>query len=90
MFALLPYALLLSARRYREIALVRVCCVALFAAALFVVPGARSAVAVAWLVQATLLVQGLVLLFRCRSLLVDRPNSQTTDAEHPDTMIPIL
>jgi len=71
MFALLPSALLLSARRYREIALVRVGCVALFAGALFVVPGARSAVSVAWLVQATLLAQGLVLLFRCRSLLVD-------------------
>ena len=82
MFALLPYALLLSARRYREIALVRVCCVALFAAALFVVPGARSAVAVAWLVQATLLVQGLVLLFRCRSLLVDRSASRDADAGH--------
>lgn len=80
-FALLPVALLLSARRYREIALVRVGCVALFACALFVVPGSRSAVAVAWLVQATLLVQGLILLFPCRSLLVAPSAGPATDAD---------
>jgi len=71
-FAFLPVTLMLSASRYREIALVRVACVALFAGALFLVPGTWSAVSVAWLVQATWLAQGLALLFFCRPLLVDR------------------
>ena len=67
----LPTTLMLSARKYREIALVRVTCVAMFAGALFLVPGARSATSVAWLVQATWLLQGLALLVPCRSLLLD-------------------
>jgi PST family polysaccharide transporter len=69
--AYLPITLMLAARRYRELAFVRVVSVALFACALFFVPGTRSATSVAWLVQATWLVQGLALLFPCRSILLD-------------------
>ena len=68
-FGFLPAALMLSERRYREIGIVRICCVALFVCALLVVPGTRSAVSVAWLVQATWVLQGLLLLFRGRSIL---------------------
>lgn len=77
-FAYLPITLLLSARRYRELALVRVTCVSLFAGALFFLPGARSASSVAWLVQATWLLQGLALLVPCRTLLFnDSPEGVT-------------
>lgn len=68
-FGFLPTALMLSQRRYREIGIVRICCVALFVSVLLLVPGTRSAVSVAWLVQATWVLQGLLLFFRGRSVL---------------------
>jgi len=68
----LPITLMLSGRRYREIGLIRIVCVGLFASVLFLVPGTRSAVSVAWLVQATWLLQGVALLVAGRFLLVDR------------------
>jgi O-antigen/teichoic acid export membrane protein len=77
--AYLPVTLLLSAGRYREIALVRACCLSLFAGTLFLLPGTRSAISVAWLVQATWLLQGFVLFFPCRSILVD-PQTGLKDA----------
>ena len=79
--AYLPVTLLLSAGRYREIAVVRACCLSLFAGTLFLVPGTRSAISVAWLVQATWLLQGLVLLFPCRSILVDRKPGLTVSKD---------
>lgn len=71
----LPTTLMLSARRYREIGLIRIAFVAGFAMTLFLVPGLRSPIAVAWLVQATWLFQGIFLLIRCRKLLADGQNS---------------
>ena len=67
----LPATLMYSAGRYREAAIIRIACVGLFTSALFLVPGLRSVIDVAWLVQATWLLQGLVLLFRGRNLLAD-------------------
>jgi O-antigen/teichoic acid export membrane protein len=80
-FAYLPVTLLWSVGRYREIALVRVCCLALFAGALFIFPGTRSAISVAWLVQATWLLQGLVLLVPCLFVLADLPTRKAKVAE---------
>lgn len=76
-FGFLPATLLLSACRYREIGLIRIGCVALFAIALIFVPGTRSAISVAWLVQATWVLQGLLLLFLGRSLLAGTKTADT-------------
>jgi O-antigen/teichoic acid export membrane protein len=84
--AYLPVTLLWSAGRYREIALVRASCLALFAAALFLFPGTRSAISVAWLVQAAWLLQGLVLLVPSLSLLADPQTSQATFARTASTI----
>jgi O-antigen/teichoic acid export membrane protein len=69
--ALLPTTAMLAMRRYREIALIRASSVTVFAGTLFFLPGTRTAVSVAWLVQVTWIMQGLVMFLRCRSLLVD-------------------
>ncbi len=74
-FGFLPTTLMLSACRYREIGIIRISCVALFAIALIFTPGTRSAISVAWLVQATWVLQGLLLLFRGRSLFMGIENA---------------
>lgn len=78
-FGFLPTALMLAARRYREIGIIRICCVALFAIALVFMPGTRSAIGVASLVQTTWVLQGLLLLFSGRSLLMGKENASAPD-----------
>jgi O-antigen/teichoic acid export membrane protein len=65
----LPSTLMQSAGRYREISLVRITCTGIFVGALTCFPAVRSPVAVAWIVQATWVIQGLALLFLYRDLL---------------------
>ncbi len=68
--AFLPTTAMVAVQRYREIALIRVSFAALFVGVLFLLPGTRTPVAIAWLVQATWVLQGLAMFLCCRSLLV--------------------
>lgn len=78
--ALLPVALLLSARKYRELALVRMSCVVFFVVAIILFPATRSVQSMAYLVQATWVLQGVSLLFLCRSLLTEYSTGDSLNA----------
>jgi PST family polysaccharide transporter len=63
----LPVTAMLAARRYREIGLIRLISVGGFALVLLLSPSRLSATSIAWLLQAVLIIQGLVLSLRARS-----------------------
>jgi O-antigen/teichoic acid export membrane protein len=69
----LPITVLLAQMRYRELAIVRVIVLFAFVIILLTLRENFSAISVAWLFQAALVVQGMVLLFLARSAFRQPP-----------------
>lgn len=70
--AYLPITALYSQKRYHEVAVVRLAILIIFVVILLFYRQNLSAVFVAWLLQALLIGQGVILLFRARSVFRER------------------
>jgi O-antigen/teichoic acid export membrane protein len=68
----LPITVLLAQKRYREVAIVRALILLMFVAALLAFRENISATSVAWLLQGTLALQGMILLFFARTAFQQR------------------
>jgi O-antigen/teichoic acid export membrane protein len=77
----LPITAMLAQGRYRELAVVRACFLVGFVAILLIFRASASPVAVAWLFQLMMVIQGLLLLFFIRTYFLDQPEASQRIAE---------